>query len=400
MTDNIRISLFSSEYPPHIFGGLGTHVDQITTSLADSVSFELFVPKWGKYRNSVPAIRIREVPIPYAQTNIEFWLRFCQNAVSAASKFFNSLDLIHCHDWMTILAGIKLRELLGIPLIYNVHLPQTSGPTLCIENIGLTGADLVIVNSHAVRNELETRHLKIRSLKVVPNGVDITSFCPAPGWPSDDGYILFVGRLVPQKGVDLLLRAFGVLLHRCPETHLVIVGDGEQELYLRRVARWLGIFHRVKFVNWQSGEKLVDYYKRAQVVVAPSYYEPFGIVALEAMACGRPVIASRVGGLEEFIEDGVQGYLVPVGDYLQLAQRLAYLILNPELRIQMGKAARAKALRFTWKSIGNDILSLYQGIIVEPIEPGQANIIDLEKEFFTSLAPNLESAALSLFNMS
>jgi hypothetical protein len=83
-----------------------------------------------------------------------------------------------------------------------------------------------------------------------------------------------------------------------------------------------------------------------------------------------------------------------------LAQRLAYLILNPELRVKMGKAARAKALRFAWKSIGNDILSLYQGIIAEPIEHGQANIIDLEKEFLSSLAPNLEPAALSLFNMS
>jgi glycosyltransferase involved in cell wall biosynthesis len=400
MTANIRILLLSSEYPPHIFGGLGTHVDQITASLSDSVSFELFVPKWGNFRNGNPSIHIREVPIPYAQTNIEFWLHFCQNAVSAARNSSNSIDLIHCHDWMTVLAGIKLRELLGIPLIYNVHLPQTAGPSLAIENIGLIGADLVIVNSRAVRTELETRNLKIRRLKVVPNGVDIASYNPTPNWPADDGYILFVGRLVPQKGVDLLIRAFRVLLQRCPGTRLVIAGDGEQELYLQRTAHYLGISHRVKFVNWQSGDTLADYYKRAQVVVVPSYYEPFGIVALEAMACGRPIIASRVGGLEEFIEDGVQGFLAPVGDYLQLAQRLAYLVLNQEIREKMGKAARTRALCFAWKNIGEDILSLYQNMMAEPSDPGQPDIINLESGFLTALTPSLAPAALTLLNMS
>src|SRR5207237_2666762 len=130
------------------------------------------------------------------------------------------------------------------------------------------------------------------------------------------------GRLVAQKGLDFLLQAFAVVLHRCPESRLVIVGDGDLELYFKRIAHYLGISHRVHFVNWQIGPDLVKLFQRSQVVVMPSYYEPFGIVALEAMSCGRPVIASRVGGLIEIIEDGVQGYLVPPGDYLELARRL------------------------------------------------------------------------------
>lgn len=398
MPGKIRVALFSSEYPPHIFGGMGTHVVQVTSSLADSVTFEMFVPKRGDYQELHPAIRMHEVPVPRAQTNVEFWLRFCRNAVLVARQTMPSVDLIHCHDWMTVLAGLCLREVVSVPLIANVHLPQTSVPTLHMENLGLVGADLILINSQAVREELVARGLAIRRMSVVPNGVALTEFCPSPDWPLDDGYILFVGRLAPQKGVDLLLRAFEVLLRRCPEGRLFIVGDGDLELYFQRVTHYLGFPHRVSFVNWQTGPALVELYQKAQFVVMPSYYEPFGIVALEAMACGRPIVASRVGGLEEIIQDGVQGYLTPSGDHLQLARRMADLMLHPERRRRMGQAGRERAAQFSWGKVGEATMSLYQSLAGQAISPDPAQILDLRQEFLTSLEPRLQAIAVSLFN--
>jgi 1,4-alpha-glucan branching enzyme len=300
---------------------------------------------------------------------------------------------------MTVLAGIKLRQILHKPLVYNIHLPQPPGPGLLLDNLGLVAADLVIVNSQAVRQELADRDLPFHRIEVVSNGVDAQVYRPAPDWPADDGYVLFVGRLVPQKGVELLLRAFGVILYRCPQSRLVIVGDGEQELYLKRVARYLGFPHRVTFANWQTGPALVHLYQRAQVVAMPSYYEPFGIVALEAMSCGRPVVATRVGGLAEVIEDGLQGYLVPVGDHLTLARRLVYLILNSERRRQMGQAARVRAAEFSWSNVGSRTLTLYESVVGQPIEPNPTGVLfNLKQSLLAGLEQPLASMVAGLLD--
>lgn len=358
-----RVAVFSSEYPPHVFGGLGTHVGEITSALAGLVKFELFVPAQGDYAQVQPAISLHEVPIMAARGNVELWLQYCSAALKAAEGFARSIDLIHCHDWMTVAAGIKLREISGKPLVFNVHLPQEVDAYQGLEGLGLVHADLVLVNSFAVEQEIRARHLPVKRMEVVPNGVNLKTFNSGGEWAADNEYMLFVGRLVPQKGVVLLLRALSVVLRRCPDANLVVAGDGEMELLLKRITRYLGIPHRVSFVSWRTGEELVDLYRQAQFVVIPSYYEPFGIVALEAMACGRPVIASCTGGLDEIIEDGVNGYLVPVADHLKFAQRMVTLIQDPARRETMGEAARLRAAEFSWVNTGAQTLSLYDDLV-------------------------------------
>lgn len=352
MKKKLRAVVFSSEYPPHIFGGLGTHVEHITETMADAADFELFLPKRPGYRPLNPSVHIREVAVEESRSNVEFWIRYCGTSAPFAAEALadaRTLDVIHCHDWMTVLAGVRLKRLLpSVPLVYSVHLPQNGGEPNLMECLGLVNADLIVVNSHAVARELRERGLPLPPVEIVSHGVDAETFRPAPDWPSDDGYILFAGRVVAQKGVNILLRAFGALLRRCPEARLLVVGEGDLELFFQRMTRYLGFPHRVSFVEWQTGESLVGLYQRAQLIVIPSYYEPFGIVALEAMACGRPLVASRVGGLAEIVEDGVQGYLFPVGDHLELARRLAQLILDPARREKMGAAARERATQFTW----------------------------------------------------
>src|SRR5687767_5172949 len=230
-----RVALFSSEYPPHVYGGLGTHVGEITAAMNGRAEFDLFVPAKGDYANDPAVIRLREVPVAPASNNVELWLHYCDAALDLAERNPPAVDLIHCHDWMTVLAGIKLRSVLGKPLVYNVHLPQALDAYQGLEKLGLVSADLVLVNSAAVEKEIRAHDLPIRRVEVVPNGVDLETFRPAADWPGDGGYILFVGRLVPQKGVTFLLQALSVVLQRCPDTRLIIAGDGELDLFLKRI---------------------------------------------------------------------------------------------------------------------------------------------------------------------
>jgi len=365
-----RVALFSSEYPPHVYGGLGTHVGEITAAMNGRAEFDLFVPAKGDYATDLTAIRVHDVPVAPAPNNVELWINYCDAALELAERNPPDVDLIHCHDWMTVLAGIKLRSLLGKPLVYNIHLPQAVDAYQGLEKLGLVSADLVLVNSAAVEQEIRAHNLPIRRVEIVPNGVDLETFRPANDWPNDGGYILFVGRLVPQKGVTFLLQALSVVLQRFPDTRLIIAGDGELDLFLKRIARHLGIPHRVSFVDWKTGPDLVELYQQAKLVVVPSCYEPFGIVALEAMACGRPVIASRTGGLVEILHDGVNGFLVEVGNYLQLAQRMVTLIQDDELRLDIGEAARRRAAEFSWQRVIARTLELYDSICTEQPEPG------------------------------
>lgn len=363
-----RVVLFSSEYPPHVYGGLGTHVAAITASLAGRVEFDLFVPALGDYVDDRPEIRLHEVPVAPAANNVELWLNYCKAAVKIAERAALSVDLIHCHDWMTAIAGSKLRSLTGKPLVYNIHLPQAFTGYKILEKLGLVNADLVLVNSRAIEQELNAYELPLPRVEVVANGVDLETFQPGADWPADEGYVLFVGRLVAQKGVTFLLEALSVVLQRCPETRLIVVGDGELDLFLKRITRYLGIPHRVTFLDWTTGPDLVALYQRAKFVVVPSLYEPFGIVALEAMACGRPVIASRTGGLAEIVNDGVNGFLVEVGNYLQLAQRMVNLIKDQERREAMGEAARRRAAEFSWDRVADQTLALYNDLAGQQID--------------------------------
>jgi glycosyltransferase involved in cell wall biosynthesis len=139
---------------------------------------------------------------------------------------------------------------------------------------------------------------------------------------------------------------------------LIIAGDGPLDLYLQRLARHLGIIDRVVFHHWQTGAALVQAFQNAAVVAIPSLYEPFGIVALEAMACGRPPVASNTGGLAEIVENGADGYLVAPGDHLDLARRMLWLVKNPDRSRHMGERARQKALGYSWTSAARQTADL------------------------------------------
>jgi D-inositol-3-phosphate glycosyltransferase len=222
------------------------------------------------------------------------------------------------------------------------------------------------------------------NISVVPAGVDLNLFRPIPraeakmriGVPPDHKVILFVGRIQPLKGIDTLIRAMKQVVDRHAELKdrvcVSIIGgdpnpDSELELAefqrLEQLRRELGIGDLVTFLGAKDQDSLVYYYSAAETVVMPSHYESFGMVALEAMACGTPVIGSDVGGLSFSIEDGFNGYLVPGRDPEVLADKIALLLRRPGLRDHLGEQAVRWAERYAWTHIADELLDVYQMVL-------------------------------------
>ena len=290
-------------------------------------------------------------------------------------------DLIHSHYWLSAQAGATLSREWGRPHFVTFHtLAKTKmraragerEPALRqrIETRAMRDADRIIVST---REELQdvTRLYGAPEGKVeiVPAGVDLSAFAPVDRDAArralgirERGALLYVGRIEPLKGIEILLRAL-TLMECGNDVRLFVVGgdaggDAEMER-LKALAAELGIADSVTFTGSVPQRDLPTYYSAADAFVLPSHAESFGLAALEAMACGVPVVVSRVGGLKTFIDSGVSGYLVPWRCPEAFAQRLDVLLASPELRDSMGRAAREKALGMGWNQAADRTLSLY-----------------------------------------
>ncbi len=223
-----------------------------------------------------------------------------------------------------------------------------------------------------------------RRVTIVPPGVDLSRFYPiAPdeakecvGIDCGNHMLLFVGRIEPLKGLDVLIKALAILrqdglFERYPLCLAVIGGDPDaspekmsaEMARVQVLCKRYGLQDLVAFLGKRSQESLPYYYSAAEAVVMPSHYESFGMVALESMACGTPVVASQVGGLAFLVQDGVTGYTVPSGDPKALAQRLAMLMQDGVLRQQMGRQAAHVAQEYGWNKIAARIIAIYEELL-------------------------------------
>lgn len=296
--------------------------------------------------------------------------------------------IIHSHYWLSGLAAGRLKARWGVPVIQMFHtlgkLKNRAGgnggqePARRIvgetEIIGL--ADRIVAPTPIERAHLVWYYgAPTEKIDVIPCGVDTALFSPMDPIEArrqvgldDQRVLLFVGRLDPIKGAETLLRAFVSLRRELRESAtLLVVGgtrddrwDGTGEAArLRRLTVELGIDASVRFLGPLPQERLPLYYAAADCCLMPSYYESFGMVALEAMACGTPVIASRVGGLATTVQDGVTGYLVPEGNPEALAERTAQLLRDDTLRRRLGAEALRWARQFQWETVAEAICALY-----------------------------------------
>jgi D-inositol-3-phosphate glycosyltransferase len=291
-------------------------------------------------------------------------------------------DLIYAHYWLSGVAGLALRERWGVPLLQMFHtlarLKNTVARSLReIEPVRRIEAETQlaravdrIVAANAVEREHLVRHYGAETgrIAVIPCGVDTTLFRPGDGPEmrrrlgfDHRPVVLYVGRLEPIKGLDTLCDAVATLhAGGVPAELLVVGGDSDEspaghEAHLRRRIHALGLTSHVRFLGPQPQEVLRGYYVAADVTVLPSYYESFGMVVLEAMACGSPVVGSRVGGLTTTVRDRVTGYLVPEGDVGALAQRLADLLADPDLRERLGREGARWAAQHRWPCVAEAI---------------------------------------------
>lgn len=296
-----------------------------------------------------------------------------------------SYDVLHSHYWQGGRAGTLLSRVLDLPHITMFHtLGEVKNrariserePKFRIlhERVVARRADGIVTASHHERGVLSRYYGALEQrMHTIPCGIDLDLFVPGDrdasrrdlGLDPDKPLLLWVGRLEKLKGVDILVDAVAEL-DEC-DANLLIVGGDDRTAGLRgeleEQAAAAGLSERIHFTGAVPHDDLPLYYSAADVVVVPSYYESFGLVAVEAMACGTPVVASRVGGLTSTVIDGVNGYLIPWRCPGPFAEKLEVLIHNPELRANFSKAARTTVERFRWSQVAADIAGLYDRVI-------------------------------------
>jgi len=294
-------------------------------------------------------------------------------------------DILHSHYWLSGVVAMQLAQRWDIPHVTMFHtlgrlkqLAQSgeAEPRLRLEMERrlIAHADRIIAATEDERTQM-IRHCGATAaqVQVIPCGVDLKHFNPQNrlharevlGLDQERPVLLFVGRLDPFKGPDLLLRAAAMMREKA---QIVIVGGkltGDSELRsLRELAANLKIGQRVKFLGARPQKEMPVIYSAADVTVIPSYHESFGLAAVESLACGTPVVATRAGGLATIVRDGKTGYLVPrcAGFF---AGRLDTLLRNPDLLARMRSQARGSVLQFSWCSVADQVLDVYHELASE-----------------------------------
>ncbi len=364
-------------------GRLGVHVDVFTRSQDEHVPHVLHDLGYGNRVVHVPAGP--EVPLPRSQL-ITYIPDFERGILEFAAEKHLTYDLIHSHYWMSGMAALHLREAWSVPVVQMFHTlgemknrvarsasEVEGGSRLDGERQLIRQVDRLIAATPAEKSQLRFLYAADeRKISILAPGVDTSHFYPIPkdearaaiGLPPNERMVLYVGRIEPLKGLDTLLQAIARLdkmgvMDDFFCSLAVIGGDPDAQpedmtaemSRLQAMSHELGIREVVIFLGKQSQDSLPYYYSAAEVVVMPSHYESFGMVALEAMACGVPVIASQVGGLAFLVRDEVTGFLVPDDDPEALTSSLVRLVSTPGMSQKIGDQAAAYARGYSWEKI-------------------------------------------------
>ncbi len=376
-------------------GRRGVGVDVYTRSQDEHVPHVLHDLGHG---NRVVHVRAGpETPVPKHELHT-YRAAFAAGVRNFAQSKGIRYDIIHSHYWLSGLVGLELRRSWRRPLVHMFHTlgemknrvarsaeEREPDDRLEAERRLLREADRILAATQAEVAQFQWLYkADTRRVEVVPPGVDTGRFYPIPLDEArefvrvgcGDRMILYVGRIEPLKGIDSLLEAIAIL-HRKgrlgdrPVCLAIIGGDPDaspdqmtaEMSRLQSLRESLGIRDLVTFLGRRDQDTLPYYYSAAELVVVPSHYESFGLVALEAMACGKPVVASETGGLVYLVRDGETGFHVPVGDAHALADRIGRLLRDEELRQRMGRLAREHAQGYAWPIIAGQILEVYETLI-------------------------------------
>jgi D-inositol-3-phosphate glycosyltransferase len=367
---------------------MNVYVRQLSSGLARSgIECDVYTRAWDPALAAVvpiePGLRVHHVgagpPTEIEKERLPAIVPEFARAVSSRMKEGGRPDAIHANYWLSGLAGHSLKHELDVPLVSTFHTlarvkgegdddPARRGRA---ELEVMSCSDAVIASSSVEADQITSRYGIDRSrIEVVAPGVDHAFFSPGhrprarralglPGGPM----LLFVGRIQPLKGVDVAVNTLAAL-HRFPDAFLVVVGgpsgaQGDAELArVRDLVRERRLAGRVRFVEPQPHEMLSTYYRAADVCLVPSRSESFGLVALEAAACGTPVVAADVGGLQTLVDDARTGFLVEGRDPAAFAVCVERLLVSAPLAARMSELAAARARHYSWSTTAGRLLRL------------------------------------------
>lgn len=406
----MRIALLTNEYPPRIYGGAGVHVDYLTRELADleGGKHEIQILCFGDQKEHagnkvVEGIR-PSFDFPFQDTRHEKLLDTLSRNIGMVGSV-KETDIVHCHTWYTHLAGCLIKQTLNVPLVLTTHslepdrpwkeeqLGPAYGASTWLERTAYQNADGVIAVSQSMKKRThELYQVPSEKIRIIPNGIDVNQYQPRAN-PTlltsyrikpDKPFLIFVGRITRQKGIIHLVNAIqsisaGIQIVLCagaPDTEEI---GREMEEKVKK-AKTQTSNEIIWLRQWVPKADLITLYSHASLFVCPSVYEPFGIVNLEAMACGTPVVASAVGGIPEVVIHGETGLLVPFEprDTLHqepknpeqfskdLAETINGLLLSPEKLKRMGLKSRERIEKYySWKSIARQTLEFYKELTLK-----------------------------------
>ena len=414
----MRILMLTWEYPPRIVGGIARVVYDLSHKLVkEGNKVTVVTYKEGdvpSYENDkgVDVYRVENYMIhPNNFTDWIMQLNF--NLTAKATQIINEqgkFDCIHAHDWLVAYSAKTLKDAYQIPLVSTIHATEAGRNSGIHDDVQRYINDTewlltyesseVIVNSNYMKCELQRLFgLPFEKINVIPNGINLTNF---NGIDRDYDFrrkyamdnekiILYIGRLVYEKGVQNLIAAMPKIINGYNDTKLIIGGKGGMYDELREQAKALGIENKVYFTGYLTSKEVQKMYKCADIAVFPSTYEPFGIVALEAMLAGVPTVVSDIGGLDEIVDHGINGMKSYAGNSNSIADSVLALLYNHQLANNVVKNAKAKVKKeFNWDKITEDTNFVYEKAICQTIAEKQAREIEQENAKKTEKANNSE----------
>jgi len=392
-----RVLILSWEYPPIVEGGLARHVRKLAEGLVSQGSDVHVLTRGGGHRppeedrHGVIVHRVAEPDFPKNDLDAFIaWVGDMNRDLAAAGERLGDrieFDLVHSHDWLVAPAAEQLKERFRTPWLVTVHATEhgrhqgwvRKHPQSYIHGVErgmVRRADRVITCSDYMRGHVnQVFRVAKRKISTIPNGIDSLDLEPIQAVDleqlraryahPDERLILLVGRLVYEKGFHLALEALPQVIRRLGNVRFVVCGTGTAEAELKAQARELRLTKRGAFIGWTGDDTLHSLYRVADLCVIPSIYEPFGLVALEAMASGCLTLVADTGGLREVVpEDGTAGLRFRARDPRSLGRMIEKMLTDEELRQRLVAEAREHVLQFDWAQVARETAKVYDELVV------------------------------------
>ncbi len=389
----MRVLILSWEYPPLIEGGLARHVRKLAEQLVVQ-GVEVHVLARGleesppeEELDGVMVHRVREPERPRDLSEFVTWVEHMKADMLAAGVEVGDrydFDLVHGHDWLVAVAGDHLANRFRCPLTVTIHATEygrhqgwvDKHPQSHIHGIErwmANRAERVIACSAYMREHISDIYdLPEDRIAVIPNGIDPADLVPVDDLETlrsrfaapNERLVLLVGRLVYEKGFQLALEALPGLIERVGNVRFIVAGSGTAEQELREQATRLGLDEHGAFVGWIGDDVLHSLYRIADLTVVPSIYEPFGLVALEAMASGCPCLVADTGGLREVVPNDDVGLRFHSRDPDSLGQMAERLLTDDELRDRLVAEASEHVLTFDWADVARQTAQIYRELAI------------------------------------